>query len=73
MSSWTFHSSTIFAAILNEKQEPTGKFESPPGDSNLEMTLEENGAKEKVAYYLKDPAAGTSTATVCVTSARKWS
>ncbi len=52
---------TIFAAILNSKQEPTGKFEVPPGDSNLTMTLEENGQKEKVAYYLKDPAANSST------------
>jgi hypothetical protein len=52
---------TIFAAMFNEKHEPTGKFEAPPGDSNLTMTLEENEKKEKVAYYLKDPAAGTST------------
>jgi hypothetical protein len=53
---------TIFAAILNSERKPTGKFEAPPGDSNLTMTLEENEkTKEKLAYYLKDPAAGTST------------
>jgi hypothetical protein len=52
---------TIFAAIENSKHELTGKFEAPPGDSNLTMTLEENEKKEKVAYYLKDPAANTST------------
>jgi streptogramin lyase len=52
---------TIFAAVLNSKLEPTGKFEAPPGDSNLTMTLEENEKKEKLAYYLKDPAVGTST------------
>jgi streptogramin lyase len=47
--------STIFA--------PTGggKFESPIGDSNLELTLEENKTtKQKLAYYLKNPTAHTS-------------
>ncbi len=52
---------TIFAAILNSEGKPTGKFEAPPADSNLTMTLEENEKKEKVAYYLKAPTAGTST------------
>jgi streptogramin lyase len=52
---------TIFAAVLNSERKPTGKFEAPPGDSNLTMTLEENEKKEKLAYYLKDPAVGTST------------
>ncbi len=52
---------TIFAAILNTEGKPTGKFEAPPGDSNLTMTPEENEKKEKVAYYLKAPASGTST------------
>ena len=38
-----------------------GKFESPPGDSNLQLSLEENTeTKQKLAYYLKNPAAGTS-------------
>ncbi len=49
-------SQTIFAAILNSEKKPTGKFEAPPGDSNLELTLEENEKKEKVAYYLKNAA-----------------
>jgi streptogramin lyase len=52
---------TIFAAVLNSEGKPTGKYEAPPGDSNLTMTLEENEKKEKVAYYLKAAAAGTST------------
>jgi streptogramin lyase len=52
---------TVFAAVFNSKGEPTGKFEPPPGDSNLTIVLEENEKKEKVAYYLKDSAAGTST------------
>ncbi len=63
---------TIFAAVLNSKQEPTGKFEAPPGDSNLTMTLEENEKKEKLAYYLKDPAAGTSTKFVPSSTATVW-
>jgi streptogramin lyase len=38
-----------------------GKFESPTGDSNLQLTLEENKTtKTKLAYYLKNAAAGTS-------------
>lgn len=52
---------TIFAAVLNSEGKPTGKYEAPPGDSNLTMILEENENKEKVAYYLKAVAAGTST------------
>ena len=63
---------TIFAAILNSEGKPTGKFESPPGDSNLTMTLEENEKKEKVAYYLKDPAAGTSTKFALSSTAKVW-
>ncbi len=63
---------TIFAAILNSKQEPTGKFEAPPGDSNLTMTLEENEKKEKVAYYLKDPAEDTSTKFTLSSTAKVW-
>ncbi len=46
---------TIFATIGG------GKFESPPGDSNLQLTLEENKTtKQKLAYFLKNPAADTS-------------
>jgi streptogramin lyase len=52
---------TLFAAVLNGEGKPTGTFESPTGDSNLAMTLEENEKHEKLAYYLKDPAAGTTT------------
>jgi hypothetical protein len=53
-------SQTIFAAILNSEGKPTGKFESPPGDSNVELTLDENEKKEKIAYYLKNAADKTS-------------
>ena len=64
---------TIFAAVLNSKGEPTGKFEAPPGDSNLAMTIEENEkTKEKLAYYLKDPAAGTSTKFTPSSAAKVW-
>jgi streptogramin lyase len=39
-----------------------GKFESPTGDSNLKLTLEENKpTKEKLAYYLEDVAKHTKT------------
>ena len=63
---------TIFAAILNSKSEPTGKYESPPGDSNLDLTLEENEKHEKIAYYLKDPAANTSTKFAPSSAAKVW-
>ncbi len=63
---------TVFAAVFNSKHEPTGKFEAPPGDSNLMMTLEENEKKEKVAYYLKDPAAGTSTKFTLSSTVKVW-
>ena len=53
-------SQTIFAAILNSEGHPTGKFESPPGDSNLTLTAEENEAKERIAYYLTNATAATS-------------
>jgi streptogramin lyase len=46
---------TIFASL------GSGKFEPPAGDSNLELSLEENKTtKQKLAYYLKNPAAHTS-------------
>ncbi len=52
---------SIFAAILNSEGAPTGQFEAPAGDSNLELKLEENKeTKQKLAYYLKDASAGTS-------------
>jgi streptogramin lyase len=39
-----------------------GAFESPPGDSSLKLTLEENKpTKQKLAYYLEDPTAHTKT------------
>jgi len=45
---------TIFASL------GSSKFESPSGDSNLELNLEENKeTKEKLAYYLKNAAAKT--------------
>jgi streptogramin lyase len=63
---------TIFAAVLNSERKPTGKFEAPPGDSNLTMTLEENAKKEPTAYYLKDPAAGTSTTFMPSSTPKVW-
>jgi streptogramin lyase len=62
---------TVFAAVFNSKGEPTGKFEAPPGDSNLTVTLEEDTKHEK-AYYLKDPAAGTSTEFLLSGTAKVW-
>jgi streptogramin lyase len=39
-----------------------GEFESPTGDSNLKLWLEENKTtKEKLAYYLEDVASHTKT------------
>ncbi len=65
-------SQTVFAAVYNSEKKPTGKFEPPPGDSNLTVTLEENEKHEKVAYYLKDAAAGTSTKFVLSSTAKVW-
>ncbi len=66
-------SKTIFAAVLNGEGKPTGAFESPIGDSNLTLTLEQNEKAEKVAYYLKDPAAGTATKfTMPSTATKVW-
>jgi streptogramin lyase len=40
----------------------SGAYESPTGDSNLKLTLEENKTtKQKLAYHLEDPAAHTKT------------
>ena len=48
-------SQSIFAALGE------GKFEAPTGDSNLELSLEENKeTKQKLAYYLKDNGVHTS-------------
>lgn len=44
---------SIFASL------GAGKFESPVGDSNLKLTLEEDAEKHKLAYYLENPAAHT--------------
>ncbi len=58
---------TIFAALGE------GKFESPPGDSNLELTLEENKTtKEKLAYYLKNPGAHTSVKFTRPVGTKQW-
>ena len=65
-------SQTIFAAILNSEGKPIGRFESPPGDSNLELTLEENEAKEKLAYYLKNAANATSVKFTRPSGAKAW-
>jgi hypothetical protein len=62
---------TVFAAVFNSKGEPTGKFEAPPGDSNLTMALEENTKHEK-AYYLRDAAAGMSTEFLLSSTAKVW-
>jgi hypothetical protein len=64
-------SQTIFAAILSEGK-PSGKFESPPGDANLELTLEENEAKEKLAYYLKNAADKTSVEFTRPSGSKAW-
>ncbi len=65
-------SQTIFPAVLNSEHKPTGKFEAPPGDSNLELTLEENEAKEKLAYYLKNAANATSVKFTRPSGAKAW-
>ncbi len=62
-------SQTIFAAIPSEK----GKFESPPGDSNLVLTLEENKeTKQKLAYYLEDAADHTKTKFTLPSGTKAW-
>ena len=38
-----------------------GELESPKGDANLTLSVEENEQKLPVAYTLKDVAAGTTT------------
>jgi streptogramin lyase len=60
-------SQTIFAALGE------GKFESPVGDSNLEMSLEENKeTKQKLAYYLKNVAAHTAVKFNQQTGSTSW-
>jgi streptogramin lyase len=50
-----------------------GKFESPVGDSNLELSLEENkSTKQKLAYYLKNVAAHTSVKFTRPVGAAYW-
>ncbi len=64
---------TIFNALHNAEGKPTGKFEAPPGDSNLAVRLEENGTKEKIAYYLEDALAHTKTKfTLPVGGGKEW-
>jgi streptogramin lyase len=58
---------TIFAGLGG------GKFEAPVGDSNLELSLEENKTtKQKLAYYLKNVAAHTSVKFTEPTGAGYW-
>ncbi len=60
-------SKSIFAALGE------GKFQAPTGDSNLELTLEENKAtKQKLAYYLKDVANHTSVKFTQLAGAAEW-
>jgi streptogramin lyase len=60
-------SQTIFADLGE------GKFESPAGDSNVELSLEENKeTKQKLAYYLKNAAAHTSVKFTKLTGASVW-
>jgi YD repeat-containing protein len=50
-----------------------GKFEAPNGDSNLKLELEENKTtKEKLAYYLKNAAAGTAEKFTLPAGSRVW-
>ncbi|HEY2893815.1 MAG TPA: DUF6531 domain-containing protein, partial [Pirellulales bacterium] len=49
---------TVFALVAPKTEPPT--YEAPIGDSNLKLTVEENKTtKEKLAYYLEDPALHT--------------
>ncbi len=58
---------TIFAPLGE------GKFESPLGDSNLALSLEENKTtKEKLAYKLVDAAAHTSVTFTLPSGATAW-
>ncbi|HEX5853552.1 MAG TPA: hypothetical protein VFY36_10715, partial [Solirubrobacteraceae bacterium] len=60
-------SKSIFAALGE------GKFQPPSGDSNLELSLEENKAtKQKLAYYLKDVANHTSVKFTQLAGAAEW-
>jgi streptogramin lyase len=57
---------TIFAALSG------GKFESPPGDSNLQLTFEEDKATKQLAYFLKNPAADTSVEFTRPAGTKQW-
>ena len=50
----------------------TTTYESPRGDSNLALTVEENGSKEKTAFYLKDAADGSLTKFTLPTGSKVW-
>ncbi|HXB66097.1 MAG TPA: DUF6531 domain-containing protein [Solirubrobacteraceae bacterium] len=64
-------SQTVFSAAYSEGK-LTGKYDAPPGDSNLTLTLEENAKKEAVAYVLKDAAENTSTTFTQSSVAKEW-
>ncbi len=58
---------TVFASLGG------GKFEAPPGDSNLKLSVEENEAKtEKQAYYLEDPAQKTKVKFKRFSEGKTW-
>ncbi len=58
---------TIFAKTK------TTTYESPPGDSNLKLTVEENkGKTEKVAFYLEEPAAKTKVKFTLPSGSKLW-
>jgi streptogramin lyase len=61
------HGQSIFAPVGG------GKFESPVGDANLELSLEENKeTKQKLAYHLKNTAKGTSVKFTQVAPGTTW-
>lgn len=58
---------TIFASLGG------GKFEPPTGDANLTLELEENKTtKQKLAYYLKDTAAGSKVKFTQPSGSGEW-
>lgn len=59
-------SQTIFA-----KTETT-TYESPQGDSNLTLKVEENTNKHKIAYYLENHAAGTKVKFTLPIGSKAW-
>ncbi len=49
-----------------------GGFEAPVGDSSLQLKAEENGEHKVIAYYLEEPASGTSTKFTLPSGANSW-